>query len=176
MSELEKQIRKFIEEMARTGASPHSIRAYESDLAQFLEYLSPPDLAPPEPRALDLLILREWLAALYRDNLNALTIRRKLAAVRSLFRFLLREGVVEINVAKLVRTPKAPKKLPEVMTAEQVNTLIDGVAAGRMERPHPARDRAIFEVLYGCGVRVSELAGMNLEDLDRTEGWIRVRG
>jgi integrase/recombinase XerC len=162
--------------LGRTGASPHSIRAYESDLAQFIEYLSPPDLEPPDPQAIDLLILREWLASLYRENLSAVTIRRKLAAVRSLFRFLLREGVVAVNVARLVRTPKAPKKLPEVMTAEQVNTLIDGVAAGKMERPFPARDRAIFEVLYGCGLRVSELAGLNLEDIDRSQGWLRVRG
>jgi integrase/recombinase XerC len=62
------------------------------------------------------------------------------------------------------------------MTAEQVNTLIDGVAAEKIERPYPARDRAIFEVLYGCGLRVSELAGLNFEDLDRAEGWLRVRG
>ena len=176
MSELETQIGKYLAELARTSASEHSIRAYESDLAQFLEYLSPPDLPPPAPRAIDLLILREWLASLYRENLTAVTIRRKLAAVRSFFRFLLREGVVEMNVAKLVRTPKAPKKLPEVMTAEQVNTLLDGVAAGKMERPSPARDRAIFEVLYGCGIRVSELAGLNLEDIDRSQGWLRVRG
>jgi integrase/recombinase XerC len=66
--------------------------------------------------------------------------------------------------------------LPEVMTAEQANTLIDGVATGKAERPHPARDRAIFAVLYGCGLRVSELAGLNLEDIDRSEGWLRVRG
>jgi integrase/recombinase XerC len=76
----------------------------------------------------------------------------------------------------LVRTPKAPQKLPEVMTAEQVNGLIDGVGAGKLERPFPARDRAIFELLYGCGVRVSELTGLNLDDLDRTERWILVRG
>jgi len=75
-----------------------------------------------------------------------------------------------------VRTPKAPKKLPEVMTAEQANALVDGVASNQLERPFPARDRAIFELLYGCGVRVSELAGLNLPDLDRAEGWIRVRG
>ena len=175
-SATEQAIRRFIEEMARTGASEHSTRAYESDLAQFLEYLSPPDLEPPQPRAIDLLILREWLASLYRDGLSALSIRRKLAAVRALFRFLLREGEVDINVAKLVRTPKAPKKLPEVMTAEQVNTLIDGVAAGKLERTFPARDRAIFEMLYGCGIRVSELAGLNLQDVDRSEGWLRVRG
>jgi integrase/recombinase XerC len=176
MSELEIQIRRFLEELARISASAHSIRAYESDLGQFLAYLSPPDLAPPAPREIDLLVLREWLASLYRENLDPASIRRKLAAVRSLFRYMLREGVVEINVAKLVRTPKAPKKLPEVMTAEQANTLLDGVAADKLERPQPARDRAIFEVLYGCGIRVSELAGLNLEDIDRSQGWLRVRG
>jgi integrase/recombinase XerC len=116
------------------------------------------------------------MAWLYGQRLAAVTIRRKLAAVRGLFRFMLREGIVEINVARLVRTPKAPQKLPEVMTPEQVNALLDGVAADKLERPFPARDRALFELLYGCGVRVSELVGLNLEDLDRTERWLRVRG
>ena len=176
MSELETQIGRYLAELRRINASPHSILAYESDLGQFLTYLSPPELEPPGPREIDLLVMREWLASLYRDGLDPASIRRKLAAVRSFFRYMLREGVVEINVAKLVRTPKAPKKLPEVMTAEQVNTLLDGVAGGKLERPQPARDRAMFEVLYGCGVRVSELAGMNLEDLDRSQGWLRVRG
>jgi integrase/recombinase XerC len=173
---LSTQIEGYLQELAREGASPHTIIAYEADLRQFLDFLSPPELAPPAPQELDLLILREWLAGLYRDGLIAVTIRRKLGAVRGLFRFMLREGVVPVNVAKLVRTPKAPQKLPEVMTAEQVNGLIDGVGAGKLERPFPARDRAIFELLYGCGVRVSELAGMNLEDLDRVERWILVRG
>ena len=175
-SELERQIILYLEDLARTGNSEHSIRAYESDLRQFLFYLTPPDLAPPEPTAIDLLVLREWLAGLYRDRLETVTIRRKLAAVRGLFRFMLREGVVPLNVARLVRTPKAPKKLPDVMTAEQVNSLLDGVAAGTLERPYPARDRAIFELLYGCGIRVSELAGLDLADIDRSEGWLRVRG
>jgi integrase/recombinase XerC len=176
MSELARQIERYLEELARGGASLNTVAAYASDLRQFLEFLSPPEMAPPEPQAVDRFILREWLAALYRMKLEAVTIRRKLAAVRGLFRFLLREGVVRINVGRLVRTPKAPKKLPEVMTPEQVNTLIDGVAAGKLERPFPARDRAIFELLYGCGVRVSELAGLNLEDVDRAERWLRVRG
>jgi integrase/recombinase XerC len=83
---------------------------------------------------------------------------------------------VKANVARLVRTPKAPKTLPEVPSAEQVNTLIDAVAAQKLERPLPVRDRAIFELLYGCGLRVSELAGLNLEDLDREEAWLLVRG
>ena len=176
MSELSAQIESYLQELAREGASPHTITAYTADLRQFLDFLSPPELAPPAPPELDLLILREWLAGLYRDELIAVTIRRKLAAVRGLFRFMLREGVIKINAARLVHTPKAPRKLPEVMTAEQVNNLIDGVGSGKVERPFPARDRAIFELLYGCGVRVSELAGLNLEDLDRTERWLRVRG
>ena len=158
------------------ASSPHTLDAYAADLRQFLEFLSPPELPPPEPGKVDVLVLREWLAGLYRDRLSAVTIRRKLAAVRGLFRFLLREGVVTVNVGRLVRTPKAPQKLPEVMTAEQANTLIDGVAAQRLERPFPARDRAIFELLYGCGLRISELAGMDLEDVDRSQGWLRVRG
>ncbi len=178
LAPLTKMIELYLADLARAGNSEHSIRAYQSDLRQFLAYLSPPDLAPPEPAALDLLILREWLAALYREELSPVTLRRKLAAVRGLFRFMLREGVVPLNVARLVRTPKAPQKLPEVMTADQVNSLIDavGTGTGNLERPFPARDRAIFELLYGCGIRVSELAGLNLEDIDRTEGWIRVRG
>jgi len=176
MSELARQIERYREELARGGASPHTVAAYAADLRQFLEFLSPPEMEPPEPGAIDVLIIREWLAALYRMKLEAVSIRRKLAAVRGLFRFLLREGVVPLNVGRLVRTPKAPQKLPDVMTPEQVNTLIDGVAAGKLERPFPARDRAIFELLYGCGVRVSELAGLNLEDVDRAERWLRVRG
>ena len=175
-SELASQVERYLQELVRENASPHSIRAYEADLRQFLEYFSPPDLAPPEPRAIDVLMLREWLAGLYRDELSAVTIRRKLAAIRGLFRFLLREGVVTTNVARLVRTPKAPKTLPEVMTAEQANRLVDRVATDEMGRPFPARDRAIFELLYGCGLRVSELAGLDLEDVDRGEGWLRVRG
>jgi integrase/recombinase XerC len=123
-----------------------------------------------------LLMLREWLADLYLNELVTVTIRRKLAAVRGLFRFLLRDGVITVNVARLVRTPKAPKTLPDVMTAEQANALIDGVATRQIERPYPARDRAIFEILYGCGLRISELSGLNLEDVDRAEGWLRVRG
>jgi integrase/recombinase XerC len=175
-SELARQIERYLDSLKREGASPHTLLAYQSDLEQFLHYLSPPEMAPPEPRAIDLLLLREWLASLYNLGLTAVSIRRKLAAVRGLFRFMQREGIVEVNVARLVRTPKAPIKLPEVMTAEEAGNLIDAVATNDLHRPHRARDRAIFELLYGCGVRVSELAGLNLDDLDRAEGWIRVRG
>jgi integrase/recombinase XerC len=176
MSELARQIERYEQELARTSASPHTLLAYSADLRQFLGFLSPPETEPPEPAAIDLLALREWLAGLYGQGLDVMSIRRKLAAVRSFFKFLVTEGVVPVNVARLVRTPKAPKRLPDVPSAEQVNTLLDGVASGKLERPHPARDRAIFELLYGCGMRVSELVGMNIDDLDRSEGWVRLRG
>ena len=176
MSEVERQIGRFLEELQRNNASPHTIAAYESDLRQFLDYFSPPGVEPPGPAEFDVLKVREWLAGLYGQKLSAVSMRRKLAALRVFFRFLVREGLAPMNAPRLLRTPRAPKKLPDVMTAEQANTLLDGVAAGKLERPHPARDLAILELLYGCGLRVSELVGLNLDDLDRSERWLRVRG
>src|ERR1700675_2194953 len=105
----------------------------------------------------------QWRTRLFDRGLDAVSIRRKLAAVRSLFQFLVRERTLETNVARQLRTPKAPKRVPQVPTAEQTNALVEGVAAelsgeARFERPHPERDLLIFELLYGCGLRVSELA------------------
>ncbi len=176
MSELAAAAERYLAELRLQNASPHTIRNYTSDLAQFVEYFSPPGATAPAPRQIDSLQLREWLGSLYELNLNVISIRRKLAAVRSLFRFLLREGTVPSNIARLVRTPKAPQRVPLVPTAEQTNTLVDGVAADRFERPHPERDLLIFEMLYGCGLRISELAGLNLDDFDVKERWIVVRG
>lgn len=176
MSDLEFQIERFEKELLRTGASAHTIDAYSSDLRQFLSFVTPPETEPPAPAAVDLLTIREWMADLYRQRLDVMSVRRKLAALRSFFRYLVREGVVTANPARLARTPKAPKRLPDVPSAETVNTLLDGVASGKAERPHPARDRAMFELLYGCGMRVSELVGLNLDDIDHLQGWLRVRG
>ena len=154
MSELEIEINRFLEELQRENASAHTIRAYGADLRQFVGYFSPPGAQPPKPQELDTLALREWLGDLYRQKLSALSMRRKLAALRSFYRFLVREGVTAVNTARLLRTPKVPKTLPRVMTAEQTNALLDQVAAGKLVQPHPARDLAIFELLYGCGLRV----------------------
>jgi integrase/recombinase XerC len=174
--ELSVSIDRYLSTLRLQNASPHTLRNYESDLAQFLDYFSPPESAPPDPSAVSALDLREWLGSLYDRELDRVSIRRKLAAVRSLFRFMVREGIVATNPARLVRTPKAPKRLPAVPTAEQTNGLIDGIAQTEIDRPHPARDLLLFELLYGCGVRVAELVGLNLDDIDRAEKWIRVRG
>lgn len=176
MSELEIQIAGFLRELQRRNLSPHTLRNYGSDLAQFLAYFTPPDGNPPQPRDIDMLAVREWLANLYHHKLSAVSMRRKIAAVRSFFRYLVREGVTASNPAKTVRTPKAPKTLPHVMTAERTGSLIDGVAAATLEQPFPERDLAIFEMLYGCGLRVSELIGLDLGDVDGSGQWLRVRG
>ncbi|HYP12511.1 MAG TPA: tyrosine-type recombinase/integrase, partial [Bryobacteraceae bacterium] len=112
------------------------------------------------------------------QELSPVTIRRKLAAVRSFFSYLQRTGALATNVAKLLRTPKVPKTLPRVMTEEHSSNLLDSVPAeaSRTERAHPERDIAMFELLYGTGIRVSELVGLRLEDIDLTQRWIRVRG
>ena len=134
MSELEHEIGRYLAELARRQASPHTLESYGGDLRQFLEYFTPPDSQPPPLAAIGVLEIREWLADLYTRQLISVSIRRKLAAVRSLFRFLSREGLIPMNPARLVRTPKAPKTLPDIMTAEQVNGLIDAVAADKFER------------------------------------------
>ncbi len=176
MSELAGHIGQFLEELSRRGSSAHTVRAYGSDLREFLEYLTPPGGEPLAPAAIDPLTLREWLGHLYRQRLNPVTMRRKVAALRALFRFLVERRVVSINTAKLIRTPKAPATLPRVMTAEQTNALLDQVAGGALERPFPSRDMLIFELLYGCGLRISELVGLNLPDLDVADRWLLVRG
>ena len=176
MSLLAANIEKFLDGLRREDASPETVRNYASDLAQFHEYFTPPDAETLAPLALDRLALREWLGDLHRRGLANVSIRRKLACLRSLFKFMLREGAVETNFARMLRTPKTPKLLPRVPTQEQTNTLIDQVAEDKLERPHPARDVAIFELLYGCGLRVSELCGLNLQDFDHTERWLRVLG
>lgn len=168
-SQLHTLIARFLETRQRENVSPETLRAYQADLEQFA------GLVPQDLEKIDLASLRVWLARLYEMGLKPVSMRRKLAAVRSFFKFLLREGLVAVNTARLLASPKTPRTLPRVMTAEQTNRLLDGVSQQK-ERPQLIRDVAILETLYGCGVRVSELTALNLEDLDLAEGWMRIRG
>ena len=173
------EVGRFLESLARGNLSVHTRRSYASDLKLFAEHFSPPGKAPPAPREFDVLKIREFMAACYRRGNSNRSVARKLSALRSFFDFLVREGVIPHSPAKLVATPKTPETLPAVMTPEETNTLIDGLPRqeGNDKNAAPlARDRLIFELLYGCGLRVGELVGINLEDLDRAERWIRVRG
>lgn len=171
---LREAIVQFQADLRRRNVSPHTERNYAIDLEQFREYFNRGDEAAVD--TFDTLLLREWLGDLYKQKLSAVTMRRKLAALRSFFTFLHRNGHVKLNPAKLMRTPKAPKALPKVPTEEQTNALIDQVAEDKLERPLVKRDLAVFELLYGCGLRVSELVGLELPDIDLTERWLRVRG
>ena len=172
MAELSTEITNFLDSLRRENASPHTIRNYESDLRQFEAYADP----RPPVEEMDLYLLREWVSRLFRDEKMATSIRRKVASLRAFFKYEMRQGITKANPAKLLILPKLPKTLPKVPTAEQVNNLVDAVDDNDLDRPYPQRDRAIFEFLYGCGLRVSELEGMNLEDMDTAERWIVVRG
>ena len=164
-------IAKYLAELERRGASEHTIRNYGSDLEQLAIYFDLPDLPAPALEHLDVPLLREWLAHLYDQGLTVVSIRRKLAALRALFKFLLVEGVIQTNLTKRLRIPKAPQRLPGVMSAEKTNNLLDIAEKSARER-----DMALLELMYGCGIRVSELVGIDLESLDLREGWLRVRG
>lgn len=169
-------IAAFLSHLARQDASPQTIRAYASDLRQLADFLSPEDLPAPLPAEIDLLMLREWVASLYYQKKSNVSLRRKIAALRAFWHFLLQEGVVENNVARLLTLPKMPKMLPAVPSAENVNNLLDRVASGLVQREMLPRDIAVFELLYGCGLRVSELTGLRLADIHWSDRTLLIRG
>jgi integrase/recombinase XerC len=174
-TELARLMGAYLDTLRRASASVHTVRNYASDLEQFHDYLA---LAgePPGPAGIDALLIREWMGSLYAADLSRVTIRRKLSSLRGFLGYCVKEALIAVNPASLVLTPKIPKKLPEVPSEEQTNALLDGAEAGQFPQTHPQRDQALLEMLYGCGVRVSELVGMNVSDVDFTEGWVRVRG
>ena len=177
MPTIRESIVKYLAELTRRGASPHTLRNYGSDLEQFAAYFETPGAPIPQLEDLDLALLREWLGGLYDHKLSVVTVRRKLAAIRAVFKFSMQEGVIAKNPATRLRTPKVRPRIPEVMSAEKTNNLIDSVDSGDVvEMPDKERDVAFLELLYGCGIRVSELVGINLQDIDLHTGWLRVRG
>jgi integrase/recombinase XerC len=164
-----KAVADFIRHLHERNASPHTVKAYTQDLALFATYAGSRGW-----KQIDHIAVRGFLSQLYDKGLSKPSVARALAAVRSLYRWLAREGVVEQNPAKLVATPKLPQKLPRVPTIEEINSVIDG------EMPEvaafPERDRLMFELLYGCGIRNSELIGINLDDIRLSAEAILIRG
>ncbi len=158
---VEKAVDEFLRTLRERNSSPHTIKAYAGDLDNFSSYVG-----SREWRSIDHLTIRGFLSHLYVKKLEKASIARSLAAVRSLYRWLAQEGVVEQNPAALVSTPKLPKKLPRVPTIEEMNSVLDG------EMPEiaafPEREQLMFELLYGCGIRNSELVGINTDDIRLT--------
>src|SRR6266581_7934649 len=160
---------KFLRSLRERNVSPHTIKAYSGDLANFSAYIG-----SRKWREIDHVTIRGFLSHLYEKGLGKTSVARSLAAVRSLYRWLAQEGVVEQNPAKLVSTPKLPKKLPRVPTIEEMNSVLDG----RMPEvaSFPERDQLMLELLYGCGIRNSELTGINIDDIRLSAEAILIRG
>jgi len=199
-------IAKYIEYLrAVKNSSPHTISNYGKDLAQFVAYLSPPGLEPPALSAVTHNTIREFVGHLHDHGLQKSSIARKLAALRSFFKYCVREGRLQENPARLVPTPKLPKRIPSVLSAEEMNGFLNQLAemgpsygaGGEVPKKHARananasqarlarledeglllrRDRALLELLYAAGLRVSELTGLNFADIDQKERVLRVVG
>ena len=178
-AEIQKGMNSFLGSLrGERNASPHTLRAYRRELSQFAWYLGP----ELHWKDINHVTIRGYLSHLQssrrskvsKKELSKVSVARALAALRSMYKWLAREGMVQQNPAKLVATPRLPKKLPRVPTMEEVNGLLNS------EMPEsatfPERDRAIFELLYGCGLRNSELVGTELDDIEEANGVILIRG
>jgi len=161
-------IDKFIRYLdLEKGASSHTLRAYRKDLREFSESVK------CEPNNIDIIDLRGFIAGQIQKGLNKTTVSRRLSSIRSFFKFLYREGYMKTNPAKLVSNPKVPKLLPRFLSVDDVFSLV--------EKPEgigflPARNRAVLELLYSSGLRVSELSGINTDDIHIKECLIKIKG
>jgi integrase/recombinase XerC len=195
-------IEKYLEYLRSVrNSSPHTVLNYGKDLQQFSTYLSPPGERVPPLGKITHQIIREYVGHLHAQGLQKSSIARKLASLRSFFKYCVREGMLKENPARLVPTPKLPKRIPSVLSAEEMNGFLNQLASPAkpsvnsrsamrsVEAMRPAkrsttddevlllkRDRALLELLYAAGLRVSELTGLNLVDMDRREKMLRVRG
>ena len=173
------------------NVSPVTIHNYRGDLRLFREFLTPPGEKTMALEDVDARIIREFVGWLYDRKMQKVSVARKLAALRTFFKFCVRERITKQNPARLVSTPKIPKRIPRVLTAEEMNGFLDTLAggpAGKKLAPRrknqsaqdakliPCRDRAILELLYASGLRVSELVGLTIGDVDRQGQMLRVLG
>jgi integrase/recombinase XerC len=162
----------FLEYLAvERGASPHTVRGYAGDLREFSAFLR--RAGDPGPAAIDTRSVRAYLATLHQRGLAKSSIGRKLASIRSCLRFLARRGVIEQNPARVVRSPRPPRRLPSFLPKDESKQLLDrapGLSAGGR------RDHALLELLYATGIRVAECCGLDGTDVDRSHGTVRVLG
>jgi len=165
---MKEQIEQFIRYLeVENDASKHTLRAYKKDLDSFSEYVG------GKERDIEMIDIRGFIASQISNGLSKTTAARRLASVRSFLNYLCREGFISSNPAKLVTNPKTEKRLPNFLSVDDVFTLIekpDGI--GFLY----ARDRAILELLYSSGLRVSEIAELNVDDINTKEGLVKVRG
>jgi len=177
---MERAIEDFGNHLAtERNLSPHTRRSYLADLGQFRAFLEETGLLPAggsEPEqlaAIDHMAVRSFLGLLYRRKVRKVTIVRKIAALRTFFNYLVREGRLRVNPAEMVQAPKAEKYLPAFLPVEEMFSLLD---LAFPDDTAGARDRAMLELFYSSGVRVSELTGLNLGDIDVRQGLLKVRG
>lgn len=176
---MQQLVEQFLDHLRyERNVSAHTLRNYRIDLEQFLEHLagsnsSDKTRTTPSVEQIDHLTIREWLATLHSAQKQKSSIARKLAALRTFFQFLVREGLLELNPAKLVSTPRQEKKLPNHLSVEEAVRFIE---SPDLETDLGKRDRAMLELMYATGVRVAELVTMNLGDIDFRSQLIRVTG
>ncbi len=170
---MKNEIDRFCSYLAtERNVSPHTLDAYRSDLELFWQFLCRATGSEPAVDQVDHLLVRRYLASLHQ-NLAKSSIGRKLAAIRAFFKYLVREGIVPKNPAELIATPKKPKTLPYHLNIDEVTALVEAPNEGS---PLSLRDRAILETLYSCGIRVSELTGLDVGGVDLAELLVRVLG
>ena len=173
---LEQAIKEFDRHMTvERNLSDRTRKSYLSDLEQYRAFIQKQAVSGGDEGGIpaDQVVIRSFLASLYRGNLRKVTISRKVAALRSFYRYLLREGKVGFNPAELVQTPRCEKYIPVVLSVDEILSLL---RVNFPEDPAGLRDRAMVELFYSSGIRLSELTALNIEDLNFTQGLLKVRG
>lgn len=174
---MQKYLDKFIRRLEHgTNCSSHTLRAYRKDLLQHLEFLR--ELGCDGPKQVTPLNLRKFLVQLRGKDYKTTTLSRKLASLRSFYKFLFREGIIGSNPATVLRSPKRHKTLPKFLSLAEVESILGAININK-DSPNPPqadRDRAILETLYSTGIRVSELVGMDVADIDMFSELVKVRG
>ena len=171
---MQRQIAQFLTYLrVERGASPHTLKGYREDLIAAADYFADEDGSCPEPASITAVELRGFLTALHEAGFAKTSIARKLASLRSFYKYGQREGWASSNPARALRNPRKGRTLPHFLTTEEIGKLLSAPPAGT---PMGLRDRAILETMYSAGLRVSELVGLSDGEVDLSQGVLRVRG